>query len=162
MTLPQDLHLSCTSGKTFSMTTLQGCWTVLYFYPKDATPGCTIEGRDFAALYPAFTSLGAQIFGVSRDSLASHEKFCTKQQFPFDLVSDPDAILCRAFEVFKEKSLFGKIGLGIERSTFLLNPEGAVVKAWRKVKVAGHAEAVLQALREASVRAADDTLLNRQ
>ena len=121
---------------------------MLYFYPKDATPGCTTEGQDFAALHNNFTALGAQIVGVSRDSLASHEKFRVKQQFPFELVSDPEEILCRAFDVIKEKHNYGKTYLGIERSTFLLNPRGEVVREWRKVKVAGHAAAVLQTLRE--------------
>ena len=124
-------------------------WKEVYFYPKDATPGCTTEGQDFAALHTHFTALGAQIVGVSRDSLASHEKFRVKQQFPFELVSDPEEILCRAFDVIKEKHNYGKTYMGIERSTFLLNPQGEVVRAWRKVKVAGHAEEVLQALRAA-------------
>lgn len=148
MNLPQDFSLMSTAAAPFSADRLRGQWTVLYFYPKDATPGCTTEGQDFAALHANFTALGAQIVGVSRDSLASHEKFRVKQQFPFELVSDPEEILCRAFDVIKEKHNYGKTYLGIERSTFLLNPQGEVVRQWRKVKVAGHAAAVLQTLRE--------------
>ena len=108
----------------------------------------SVDWNALAALHANFTALGAQIVGVSRDSLASHEKFRVKQQFPFELVSDPEEILCRAFDVIKEKHNYGKTYLGIERSTFLLNPQGEVVRQWRKVKVAGHAAAVLQTLRE--------------
>ena len=149
MNIPQDFHLAASGGEDFSTASFQGRWTVLYFYPKDATPGCTSEAQDFRDHYDAFRALGAEIVGVSRDSLASHEKFRVKQQFPFELVSDPEEILCRAFDVIKEKHNYGKTYMGIERSTFLLNPQGEVVRAWRKVKVAGHAEEVLQALRAA-------------
>jgi len=149
MNLPQDLTLASTSAAPFTPARLQGQWTVLYFYPKDATPGCTSEGCAFRDLHPDFRALEAQVIGVSRDSVASHEKFRARQQFPFELVSDPEEILCRAFDVIKEKHNYGKTYMGIERSTFLLNPQGEVVRAWRKVKVAGHAEAVLQALRAA-------------
>ena len=149
MNIPQDFHLAASGGEDFSTASFQGRWTVLYFYPKDATPGCTSEAQDFRDHYDAFRALGAEIVGVSRDSLASHEKFRVKQQFPFELVSDPEEILCRAFDVIQEKHNYGKTYLGIERSTFLLNPQGEVVRAWRKVKVAGHAEEVLQALRAA-------------
>ena len=149
MNLPQDFSLATTADLPLTADRLQGRWTVLYFYPKDATPGCTTEGQDFAALHGNFTALGAQIIGISRDNLAAHERFSRKQQFPFALASDPEEILCRAFDVIKEKQNFGKTYLGIERSTFLLDPEGNVVREWRKVKVPGHAAAVLQALREA-------------
>lgn len=149
MNLPQDFSLATTADLPLTADRLRGVWTVLYFYPKDATPGCTTEGQDFAALHGNFTALGAQIIGVSRDNLAAHERFSRKQQFPFALASDPEEILCRAFDVIKEKQNFGKTYLGIERSTFLLDPEGNVVREWRKVKVPGHAAAVLQALREA-------------
>ena len=115
---------------------------------KSSVPPVT-EGCAFRDLRPDFRALEAQVIGVSRDSVASHEKFRAKQQFPFELVSDPEEILCRAFDVIKEKHNYGKTYMGIERSTFLLNPQGEVVRAWRKVKVAGHAEAVLQALRAA-------------
>ena len=119
---------------------------VLYFYPKDNTPGCTTEGRDFAALQPKFRKLGADILGVSRDSARSHQNFCDKQGFGFELVSDPDETLCNAFGVIKEKQLYGRKYIGIERSTFLLGPDGRVVQEWRGVKVPGHAQAVLDAL----------------
>ena len=149
MNLPQDLTLASTSATPFTPARLQGQWTVLYFYPKDATPGCTSEGCAFRDLHPDFRALDAQIIGVSRDSLASHEKFSAKQAFPFELVSDPAEILCRTFDVIQEKHNYGKTYLGIERSTFLINPQGEVVCAWRKVKVAGHVAEVLQALRAA-------------
>lgn len=151
--LPADLSLLTTSGGTFTPADLQGQWTVLYFYPKDATPGCTMQGLDFRAHYGEFQKLGAQIFGVSRDSLASHERFCEKQDFPFALVSDPEEILCRAFDVIKEKKLYGKVGFGIERSTFLLDPQGDIVREWRKVSVVGHAQEVLEALHSAKRQA---------
>nr|AHN97933.1 peroxiredoxin [uncultured bacterium lac153] len=123
-----------------------GRWLVLYFYPKDNTPGCTTEGRDFAALLPKFRKLGADILGVSRDSTRSHQNFCDKQGFGFELVSDPDETLCNAFEVIKEKQLYGRKYIGIERSTFLIDPEFRVAQSWRGVKVPGHAQAVLDAL----------------
>ncbi|NUS60612.1 MAG: peroxiredoxin [Lysobacter sp.] len=123
-----------------------GKWLVLYFYPKDNTPGCTTEGRDFAALLTKFKKQGADILGVSRDSARSHQNFCDKQGFGFELVSDPDETLCNAFEVIKEKQLYGRKYIGIERSTFLLDPDGRVAQAWRGVKVPGHAQAVLEAL----------------
>ncbi|TVS60031.1 peroxiredoxin, partial [Xanthomonas perforans] len=124
-----------------------GTWLVLYFYPKDSTPGCTTEGLDFNALLPQFKKAGAMVLGVSRDSVKSHDNFCAKQGFAFPLISDSDEALCRAFDVIKEKNMYGKQVLGIERSTFLLSPEGHVVQEWRKVKVAGHAEAVLAAVK---------------
>lgn len=138
-----------TGGTSFSPESLQGQWTVLYFYPKDATPGCTTEGQDFRDHYAQFQALDAVVYGVSRDSLASHERFKEKQAFPFELVSDEDEALCQAFAVIKEKNMYGKKVMGIERSTFLFNPDGELVQEWRKVKVAGHVEAVLAALRAA-------------
>lgn len=120
---------------------------MLYFYPKDSTPGCTTEGLDFNALLPQFKKSGAVVLGVSRDSVKSHDNFCAKQGFTFPLISDSDEALCRAFDVIKEKNMYGKQVLGIERSTFLLSPAGHVVQEWRKVKVAGHAEAVLAAVK---------------
>lgn len=143
--LPPALSLPMTGG-TFTPASLQGQWSVLYFYPKDATPGCTTQGQDFRDSHADFERLGARIYGVSRDSLASHERFADKQGFPFALVSDEDEVLCRAFEVIKEKNMYGKTVLGIERSTFLLNPQGEVVRQWRKVKVDGHVAEVLAAL----------------
>lgn len=137
------------TGGSIGADDLRGAWTVLYFYPKDATPGCTTQGCDFTTAHPDFSALGARIYGVSRDSLSSHERFKAKQGFAFDLISDPEETLCRAFDVIKEKNMFGKKGFGIERSTFLINPQGEIVKAWRKVKVAGHVAEVQAALSEA-------------
>lgn len=122
-------------------------YTVLYFYPKDNTSGCTMEGRDFAALYSQFKEAGCEVIGVSRDSIKSHNNFCSKQGFPFALISDSDESLCKAFDVIKLKKLYGREYMGIERSTFLINPEGVVCAQWRKVKVAGHAQAVLDYLK---------------
>ncbi|WP_435003491.1 peroxiredoxin [Xanthomonas arboricola] len=142
-----DLPLSLSGGTNTTLRGYAGKWVVLYFYPKDSTPGCTTEGLDFNALLPQFTQAGAVLLGVSRDSVKSHDNFCAKQGFTFPLVSDGDEALCRAFDVIKEKNMYGKQVLGIERSTFLLSPEGVVVQAWRKVKVPGHADAVLAALK---------------
>ncbi|MEQ7866875.1 peroxiredoxin [Xanthomonas arboricola pv. zantedeschiae] len=142
-----DLPLSLSGGTQTTLRGYAGKWVVLYFYPKDSTPGCTTEGLDFNALLPQFTQAGAVVLGVSRDSVKSHDNFCAKQGFTFPLISDGDEALCRAFDVIKEKNMYGKQVLGIERSTFLLSPEGVVVQAWRKVKVAGHADAVLAALK---------------
>lgn len=116
---------------------------VLYFYPKDSTPGCTQEGRDFSALYPDFQAAGAEIFGVSRDSLRRHENFKAKQAFPFDLLSDSDEALCQALDVIKQKKLYGKEYLGIDRSTFVFDAAGKLCREWRGVKVKGHADEVL-------------------
>jgi peroxiredoxin Q/BCP len=123
-----------------------GRWLVLYFYPKDNTPGCTTEGRDFAALLPKFRKAGADVLGVSRDSPKSHQNFCIKQAFGFELVSDADEALCQAFDVIREKQLYGRKYLGVDRSTFLLDPDGRVAREWRGVKVPGHAEAVFESL----------------
>jgi peroxiredoxin Q/BCP len=123
-------------------------WLVLYFYPKDNTPGCTTEGIDFNALYPKFRKAGAEVMGVSRDSVRSHQNFCAKHGFAFDLVSDADETLCRAFDVIKEKTLYGKKHMGIERSTFVMAPGGRVAAAWRGVRVPGHAFEVLKALQD--------------
>lgn len=125
----------------------KGRYTVLYFYPKDNTSGCTMEGRDFAALYNQFKNEGCEIIGVSRDSVKSHNNFCAKQGFPFALISDKEESLCRAFDVIKLKKLYGREYMGIERSTFLIDPEGKICGEWRKVKVAGHAQAVLDHLK---------------
>jgi len=119
---------------------------VLYFYPKDNTPGCTTEGRDFAALLPKFRRAGADVLGVSRDSARSHENFCNKQDFGFELISDADEVLCQAFDVIREKQLYGRKYIGVDRSTFLVAPDGHVAQQWRGVKVPGHAQAVLESL----------------
>lgn len=141
------LPLQLSGGRTASLGDYAGQWLVLYFYPKDSTPGCTTEGLDFNALLPKFKRAGAAVLGVSRDSLKSHDNFCARQGFAFPLVSDADEALCRAFDVVRLKNMYGKQVLGIERSTFLIAPDSRIVQAWRKLKVAGHAEAVLEALK---------------
>jgi peroxiredoxin Q/BCP len=147
-----SLPLALSDGSTAKLSGYAGQWLVLYFYPKDSTPGCTTEGIDFNALLPTFTTLGATVLGVSRDSIKSHQNFCAKQGFDFLLISDADEALCNAFEVIKEKNMYGKKVLGIERSTFLIDPKGKVAAAWRGVKVPGHAQAVLDALKAAQAR----------
>ncbi len=144
--IPQ-LAFTLSTGATASFDDYAGKWLVLYFYPKDSTPGCTIEGNDFNALLPQLKKLGAQVLGVSRDSVKSHRNFCAKQGFKFDLVSDADEALCKAFDVIKPKKLYGRDYIGIERSTFLIDPDGTIRQAWRPVKVPGHAEAVLAELK---------------
>jgi peroxiredoxin Q/BCP len=143
-----EFTAQATSGKTVSLAGLRAKNLVIYFYPKDSTPGCTQEGQDFRDLYPEFAKLDAEIFGVSRDSLKSHENFKCKQTFPFELISDADETLCRLFDVIKMKNMYGKQVEGIERSTFLVDREGRLVREWRKVSVKGHVEKVLEALRE--------------
>lgn len=143
-----DFNLAATSDKTVSRDSLKGKKTVIYFYPKDSTPGCTTEGRDFSANYKAFQTANTEIYGVSRDSLRSHENFKAKQEFPFELISDPDEVLCKIFDVIKLKKLYGREYMGVERSTFLLNENAELVKEWRKVKVKGHVEDVLQSAQE--------------
>lgn len=143
-----DLTLQLGSGSTAKLSDYRGKWLVLYFYPKDSTPGCTTEGNDFNALLTRFRRAGAEVLGVSRDSVKSHANFCEKQGFRFDLVSDADEALCKAFDVIKEKNMYGRTVLGIERSTFLLDPEGRIAEEWRKVKVAGHAGTVYESLKQ--------------
>jgi len=147
-----DLPLALSGGATTTLAEQAGHWLVLYFYPKDSTPGCTTEGLDFNALLPRFKRAGAQVFGVSRDSVKSHDNFCGKQGFKFPLISDTDEALCSAFDVIKMKNMYGKQVRGIERSTFLISPDGTLVQEWRKVKVAGHADAVLDALKAAQTK----------
>jgi peroxiredoxin Q/BCP len=134
-----------TGAKTVSSKDLAGRPYVLYFYPKDDTPGCTAEGRDFRDSHGEFARHGIAVFGVSRDSLSSHEKFKQKYDFPFELISDPDEKLCQAFGVIKEKNMYGKKVLGVERSTFLVDGAGVLRGEWRKVKVLGHVQNVLEA-----------------
>jgi peroxiredoxin Q/BCP len=141
-----QLPLALDDGATATLADFAGQWLVLYFYPKDSTPGCTTEGNDFNALMPKFRKLGATVLGVSRDSVRSHDNFRGKQGFKFQLVSDPEEKLCRAFDVIKPKKLYGREFIGVERSTFLIDPGSVVRAAWRKVKVAGHADAVLETL----------------
>jgi peroxiredoxin Q/BCP len=127
-----------------------GHWNVLYFYPKDMTSGCTIEARDFQSLLKKFQNLGCQVIGVSKDSCASHQKFATKEGLNFQLLPDSSGEVCQAFDVWKEKSMYGKKFMGIERSTFLIHPSGEIVQSWHKVKVTGHAEEVLETLKNLS------------
>lgn len=139
-----DLTVDTTSGP-LALPALTGKPLVIYFYPKDATPGCTREANDFAALLPAFDKAGIRVLGVSRDSLGSHERFRAKQGISFDLVADKDEALCRAFDVIKEKNMYGRKVLGIERSTFLFDAGGRLARCWRGIRVPGHADAVLAA-----------------
>ena len=142
-----DFKADATGDQQIRLKDLRGKNVVLYFYPKDNTPGCTTEGRDFSALHSKFKRAKTVILGVSRDSIASHEKFKEKQGFPFDLLSDPDERLCKQFDVIQEKSLYGRKFMGIVRSTFLIDSEGKLRQEWRKVKVKGHAEEVLEAVK---------------
>lgn len=142
--------LEGTSGSPARLDDLIGQPVVIYFYPRDNTPGCIREGQDFRDLYDQFAALNCVILGVSRDSLASHEKFAAKHDFPFALLSDPDEILCQQFGVIREKSMYGRKFMGIERSSFLFDHSGKLAQEWRKVRVAGHAEEVLEALRSLS------------
>ena len=134
-----------TGGQTFSLDGLKGKQVVLYFYPKDSTPGCTTEGQGFRDHYPQFQAANTEVFGVSRDSLKSHENFKAKQAFPFELISDKDEAVCQLFDVIKLKKLYGKEYMGVDRSTFLIDKDGVLRQQWRGVKVPGHVEAVLAA-----------------
>lgn len=145
----KDFKAEATGGKAVQLKSLRGKKVVLYFYPKDMTPGCTTESKDFRDLYGKFTRAGAVILGASRDSLPSHEKFREKHKLPFDLLSDPDESLCRQFDVIREKSLYGRKFMGVERSTFLIDEKGMLRAEWRKVRVKGHAAEVLEAVKSA-------------
>lgn len=144
-TMP-DFTAEATSNQQVTLSALKGKKVVLYFYPKDSTPGCTTQGKDFRDLYSEFQAANTEIFGISRDSLKSHENFKAKQAFPFELISDKDETLCKLFDVMKLKKMFGKEHFGIERSTFLIDEEGKLVKEWRKLKVPGHVQEVLEAV----------------
>jgi len=137
-----------TGEQVFRLADAKGKNLVIYFYPKDATPGCTLEGQDFRDNHAKFKRNKTLVIGVSRDSINSHEKFKAKQAFPFELLSDPDETLCKLFDVIKEKNMYGRKVMGIERSTFLVGPDGKLRREWRKVKVAGHVDEVLEAVRE--------------
>ena len=141
-----DFSAASTAG-TFKLSAHSGHPVVLYFYPKDNTPGCTTEGADFRDLHQAFAKLGAVVVGCSRDSVKSHEGFKAKMEFPFELIADADEALCKQFDVIKMKNMYGKKVRGIERSTFLIGPDGKLVQEWRGVKVPGHAQAVLDAVK---------------
>jgi thioredoxin-dependent peroxiredoxin len=143
-----DFTLPATGGKPWKLSAARGKAVVLYFYPKDNTSGCTSEGVAFSDLHDAFRKAGAVVVGVSPDSIASHEKFKAKYSFPFELLSDEDKKACAIFGVWKEKSMYGRKYMGVERSTFLLDAEGVLRREWRKVKVSGHADEVLEALRD--------------
>ncbi len=142
-----DLSLPATSGKTIGLRECQGKLLVLYFYPRDNTPGCIQEGIDFRDQYPAFQAAGADILGVSRDTVRKHENFKAKYEFPFELLADSEEILCAAFDIVKAKTLFGKPVRGIVRSTFLFDKDGVLRQEWRKVKIDGHVAEVLAAVK---------------
>jgi len=140
-----DFTADATSGLSVQLSALKGQQVVIYFYPKDSTPGCTTEGQGFRDHYPAFQAANTVVFGVSRDGMKSHENFKCKQAFPFELISDKDESVCQLFDVIKLKKLYGKEYLGVDRSTFLIDKEGVLRHEWRGVKVPGHVEAVLAA-----------------
>ncbi|TAJ53232.1 MAG: peroxiredoxin [Nevskiaceae bacterium] len=143
------LSLPASGGKTIALNKdYVGRKLVLYFYPKDNTPGCTLEGQDFTRLYPEFQQAGADIVGVSKDSVKSHDNFCAKFGFPYPLISDTEEQACTAFGAIIEKSMYGKKYLGIDRCTFLFSEKGKLVRSWRSVKAKGHAEEVLAAVQE--------------
>jgi peroxiredoxin Q/BCP len=146
----ENFTLPATGNQNLSLADFSGRSLVIYFYPKDNTSGCTREGQDFRDLYLQFTKAGADILGVSRDSVKTHENFRNKHQFPFHLLSDGDEVLCKQFNVIHEKKMYGRTYMGIERSTFLIGPDGVLKHEWRKVRVPGHAQAVLEALQASS------------
>ena len=138
-----DFSLPSTGSTTFTLSSTRGAKLVLYFYPKDNTPGCTQQGSDFRDRHKEFKRVGAEIFGISRDSLKSHESFKAKMAFPFELLSDADEAVCGQFGVMKQKNMYGKKVRGIERSTFVLDRDGVLAREWRGVKVPGHVQEVL-------------------
>jgi peroxiredoxin Q/BCP len=142
-----DFTLPATGGKDISLSDFRGKNVVIYFYPKDNTPGCTTEGQDFRDRISTFRRRNTVILGISRDSIKSHENFKAKQAFPFELLSDAEEHACQLFDVIKEKNMYGRKVLGIERSTFLIDTEGVLRKEWRKVTVSGHVEEVLEAVK---------------
>jgi peroxiredoxin Q/BCP len=141
-----DFTAEATGDQTVGLKDLRGKHVILYFYPKDSTPGCTTEGRDFSALHSKFQQANTIIFGISRDRIASHEKFKAKLGFKFDLISDPDEKLCRQFDVIREKTLYGRKFIGVVRSTFLIDSAGKLRGEWRNLKVKGHAQSVYEAV----------------
>ena len=143
-TAVSDFSAAMTGGQTFQLAGRPARYTVLFFYPKDNTPGCTTENIAFRDLHAQFQAAGTEIYGISRDSLRSHEGFKTKLGLPFELISDPDETLCLLFDVMKMKQMYGKTVRGIERSTFVIDAQGQIVKEWRGVKVAGHVDEVLE------------------
>jgi peroxiredoxin Q/BCP len=145
-TIP-DFEVAASGNQRFASAAFKGHPYVVYFYPKDDTPGCTVEGSQFRDLHDEFITLGYMVFGVSRDSVASHDKFKAKMNLPFDLLSDKDEVMCKLFDVIKEKNMYGKKVFGIERSTFIMGRNGEIVREWRGVKVDGHAAEVLAAVK---------------
>ena len=143
-----DFSLPTLGGRKWSLKDGKGTVQVLYFYPRDATPGCTLEGQQFQQQLSAFRRAGARVFGISRDSVASHEKFCARMGFGFELLADEDAVACRLFDVIREKNMYGRKVRGIERSTFVVDGNRVLRREWRKVKVDGHAAEVLQAVKD--------------
>ena len=143
-----DFTLPATGEQDISLSDFKGKNVVIYFYPRDSTPGCTTEGQDFRDLINTFRRRKTVILGISRDSIKSHENFKAKQEFPFELLSDADEKACKLFDVIKEKNMYGRKVLGIERSTFLIDGSGKLRKEWRKVKVKGHVDEVLEAIKE--------------
>lgn len=142
-----NFSADATGEQTLSLKDFKGKNLVIYFYPKDNTPGCTTEGQNFRDLYAEFKQLNTEILGVSKDSVRIHENFKKKHEFPFDLLSDPDETVCKAFDVIKLKKLYGKEYMGIERSTFLIDDKSNIKQEWRKVKVKGHVDEVLEAVK---------------
>jgi len=142
-----NFSFSATNNKNGHLADYQGKWVVLYFYPKDSTPGCTIESRDFRDAHAELQNLNAIVFGISRDSLKSHDNFKCKLELPFELITDNEEELCQLFDVIKVKSMYGKKMRGIERSTFLINPEGLLKHEWRRVSVVGHVDEVKATLK---------------
>ena len=143
-----SFKLRGTSGLQFDLSDYKGRYLVIYFYPKDATPGCTTQGVDFRDAYKKFQALDTEIFGISRDTLKSHESFKAKFTFPFELLSDEEEKACELFSVIKMKNMYGKQVRGIERSTFVIDPNGKLIQAWRGVKVEGHIKEVLQFIKQ--------------
>lgn len=146
------IHGICQTGETIDLAVRKGQWLVVFFYPKDLTSGCSLEAADFQRRLKDFAKAEALVVGVSKDTPATHTKFCEKLGLEFDLLSDEEGKLCEAFEVWKEKQMYGRSYMGIERSTFLVDPAGFVVAAWRKVKVPGHVDEVLATLKSLQVR----------
>lgn len=144
----KDCCLPATGDQQICLSSFKGKHLVIYFYPKDNTPGCTQEGQDFRDMYADFQTAGAEILGVSRDSIRSHENFKAKYRFPFELLSDKNEVLCKQLDVIREKKLYGRVYMGVDRSTFLVDAKGVLRQVWRSVKVKGHAEEVLAAVKQ--------------
>ena len=143
-----DFSLPATGDQTITLSEYKGRHVVVYFYPKDSTPGCTSEGQDFRDRMATFRRRNTAVLGISRDTIKSHENFKARQEFPFELLSDADESVCRLFDVIREKNMYGRKVMGIERSTFIIDPTGVLKHEWRKVKVDGHVEEVLATLKQ--------------